>query len=45
MDLGVADAAVLMLKNKIHRIPIVNDSNQVVGEYYIHQFFGHLNLA
>lgn len=31
--LGVADAAVLMLKNKIHRIPIVNDSNQVVGEY------------
>lgn len=27
----VSDAAVLMLKNKIHRIPIVNDSNQVVG--------------
>jgi CBS domain-containing protein len=27
----VSDAAVLMLKNKIHRIPIVNESNQVVG--------------
>jgi CBS domain-containing protein len=27
----VSDAAILMLKNKIHRIPIVNDSNQVVG--------------
>lgn len=26
------DAAVLMLKNKIHRIPIVNDSHQVVGK-------------
>jgi CBS domain-containing protein len=30
-DKIVSDAAVLMLKNKIHRIPIVNDSNQVVG--------------
>jgi CBS domain-containing protein len=30
-DKTVSDAAVLMLKNKIHRIPIVNDSNQVVG--------------
>ncbi len=28
----IADAAVLMLKNKIHRIPIVNESNQVVGK-------------
>lgn len=27
----VSDAAILMLKNKIHRIPIVNDTNQVVG--------------
>uniref|UniRef100_A0A0C9RWN2 TSA: Wollemia nobilis Ref_Wollemi_Transcript_8250_1211 transcribed RNA sequence n=1 Tax=Wollemia nobilis TaxID=56998 RepID=A0A0C9RWN2_9CONI len=27
----VLDAAVLMLKNKIHRIPIVNDKSQVVG--------------
>lgn len=27
----VLDAAVLMLKNKIHRIPIVNDGAQVVG--------------
>jgi len=27
----VLDAAVLMLKNKIHRIPIVNDGGQVVG--------------
>jgi predicted transcriptional regulator len=27
----IADAAVLMLKNKIHRIPIVNESNQLVG--------------
>ena len=27
-----ADAAILMLKNMIHRIPIVNDSNQVAGE-------------
>eukprot|EP01018_Ginkgo_biloba_P020540 Gb_40678 [translate_table: standard] len=27
----VLDAAVLMLKNKIHRIPIVNESGQVVG--------------
>ncbi|CAK9867393.1 unnamed protein product [Sphagnum jensenii] len=27
----VSDAAVLMLKNKIHRIPIVNESNQLVG--------------
>lgn len=27
----VLDAAVLMLKNKIHRIPIVNDGDQVVG--------------
>lgn len=32
-DLGycITDAAVLMLKNKIHRIPIVNSSEQVVG--------------
>jgi CBS domain-containing protein len=28
----VSDAAVLMLKNKIHRIPIVNESNQLVGK-------------
>ncbi|KAL2649339.1 hypothetical protein R1flu_017467 [Riccia fluitans] len=27
----VSDAAVLMLKNKIHRIPIVNATHQVVG--------------
>jgi signal-transduction protein with cAMP-binding, CBS, and nucleotidyltransferase domain len=27
-----ADAAVLMLKNKIHRIPVVNDQQQVVGK-------------
>jgi signal-transduction protein with cAMP-binding, CBS, and nucleotidyltransferase domain len=33
MDFGFADAAVLMLKNKIHRIPIVNDKNQVVGRW------------
>jgi CBS domain-containing protein len=30
-DKIVSDAAILMLKNKIHRIPIVNESNQVVG--------------
>eukprot|EP00249_Psilotum_nudum_P025620 c30324_g1_i1 orf=93-794(+) len=30
-DKTVKEAAVLMLKNKIHRIPIVNDSQQVVG--------------
>jgi len=30
---GCTDAAVLMLKNKIHRIPIVNESNQVVGKW------------
>eukprot|EP00250_Pteridium_aquilinum_P008758 c18189_g1_i2 orf=168-875(+) len=30
-DKTVSDAAVLMLKNKIHRIPIVNGSRQVVG--------------
>lgn len=30
-DKTVSDAAVLMLKNKIHRIPIVNSTNQVVG--------------
>jgi predicted transcriptional regulator len=30
-DKTVSDAAVLMLKNKIHRIPIVNNSNQVIG--------------
>lgn len=28
-----ADAAALMLKRKIHRIPIVNDKNQVIGEF------------
>lgn len=28
-----ADAAVLMLKNKVHRIPVVNDQQQVVGEW------------
>ena len=27
-----ADAAILMLKKKIHRIPIVNEVNQLVGE-------------
>ena len=26
------DAAILMLKKKIHRIPIVNEVNQLVGE-------------
>lgn len=30
-DKTVSDAAVLMLKHKIHRIPIVNNSFQVVG--------------
>eukprot|EP00246_Nothoceros_aenigmaticus_P007418 TRINITY_DN21198_c0_g1_i1.p1 TRINITY_DN21198_c0_g1~~TRINITY_DN21198_c0_g1_i1.p1 ORF type:complete len:235 (-),score=20.34 TRINITY_DN21198_c0_g1_i1:581-1285(-) len=30
-DKTVQDAAILMLKNKIHRIPVVNDANQVVG--------------
>ncbi|KAG6549769.1 hypothetical protein Mapa_008750 [Marchantia paleacea] len=30
-DKTVSDAAVLMLKNKIHRIPIVNSTSQVVG--------------
>lgn len=30
--LFAADAAVLMLKTKIHRIPIVNDEGQVVGK-------------
>ncbi|KAI5058571.1 hypothetical protein GOP47_0026741 [Adiantum capillus-veneris] len=30
-DKTVNDAAILMLKMKIHRIPIVNESNQVVG--------------
>jgi len=30
-DKTVNDAAILMLKNKIHRIPIVNEANQVVG--------------
>lgn len=30
-DKTVKDAAVLMLKNKIHRIPIVNEAKQVVG--------------
>jgi ornithine carbamoyltransferase len=30
-DKIVSDAAVLMLKNKIHRIPIVNERNQVIG--------------
>lgn len=36
--LGITDAAVLMLKNKIHRIPIVNDKNQVVGKWQISTF-------
>ena len=27
------DAAIVMLKNKIHRIPIVNEVNQVIGYY------------
>lgn len=31
-DLLYADAAVLMLKNKIHRIPVVNDEMQVIGK-------------
>ncbi|XP_002965195.2 uncharacterized protein LOC9660199 [Selaginella moellendorffii] len=30
-DKTVSDAAVIMLKKKIHRIPIVNDSNAVIG--------------
>lgn len=30
-DKTVLDAATLMLKCKIHRIPIVNEANQVVG--------------
>jgi len=27
------DAAVLMLKKKIHRLPIVNQDKQVIGKY------------
>lgn len=27
------DAAVLMLKMKIHRLPVVNQDEQVIGEY------------
>jgi CBS-domain-containing membrane protein len=27
-----ADAAVLMLKHKIHRIPVVNEEDKLVGE-------------
>ncbi|KAI5078561.1 hypothetical protein GOP47_0006232 [Adiantum capillus-veneris] len=30
-DKTVSDAAILMLKHKIHRIPVVNHSRQVVG--------------
>ncbi|KAH7373462.1 hypothetical protein KP509_17G057700 [Ceratopteris richardii] len=30
-DKTVSDAAILMLKHKVHRIPIVNNSRQVVG--------------
>lgn len=30
---GTPDAAALMLKEKIHRIPIVNENDQVIGEY------------
>lgn len=30
-DHTVQDAAVLMLKNKVHRIPVVNDNSQLVG--------------
>ncbi|KAH7289864.1 hypothetical protein KP509_30G021900 [Ceratopteris richardii] len=30
-DKTVNDAAILMLKNKIHRIPIVNEADQLVG--------------
>ena len=32
-DKTVTDAAALMLKKKIHRLPIVNQDNQVIGEY------------
>ncbi|KAI5056570.1 hypothetical protein GOP47_0028388 [Adiantum capillus-veneris] len=31
VDKTVNDAAVLMLKNKIHRLPVINEVNQVVG--------------
>lgn len=31
VDKTVNDAAALMLKYKIHRIPVVNEANQVVG--------------
>lgn len=29
---SLADAAVLMLKHKVHRIPVVNEADQLVGE-------------
>jgi len=32
-DKTVMDAAVLMLKKKIHRLPIVNQDKQVIGKY------------
>ena len=31
------DAAILMLKKKIHRIPIVNEVNQLVGEWDLNE--------
>jgi CBS domain-containing protein len=31
MHANVKDAAVLMLRNKVHRLPVVNGTNQVVG--------------
>ncbi|EFJ14656.1 hypothetical protein SELMODRAFT_119703 [Selaginella moellendorffii] len=33
-DKTVTDAAVFMLKNKFHRIPVVNNSNQVIGNIF-----------
>ena len=30
-----ADAAILMLREKVHRLPVVNESNQLVGELMI----------
>lgn len=38
-----ADAAVLMLKHKIHRIPVINSQAQVVGKYSL--FFNGTELT
>lgn len=40
-----ADAAVLMLKNKVHRIPVVNDQQQVVGKYSLISFCSELRIT